>query len=57
VATFERFEEMHAWQSVRDLVKPVYGVTKQPEFNKDFALRDQIHYSLELPDDLDLSDI
>ena len=33
---------MHAWQSARELVKLVYEVTKQPDFNRDFALRDQI---------------
>ena len=42
MATFKRFEEMHAWQSARDLVKLVYDATKQPGFNRDFALRDQI---------------
>lgn len=42
MATFKRFEEMHAWQSARDLVKLVYEATKQPGFNRDFALRDQI---------------
>lgn len=42
MATFKRFEEMHAWQSARDLVKLVYEVTKQPGFTRDFALRDQI---------------
>ena len=33
---------MHAWQSARDLVNLVYVATKQTEFNRDFALRDQI---------------
>jgi four helix bundle protein len=42
MATFKRFEEMHAWQSARDLVKLIYDATKQPDFNRDFALRDQI---------------
>jgi four helix bundle protein len=42
VATFKRFEEMHAWQSARDLVKLIYDATKQSDFNRDFALRDQI---------------
>jgi four helix bundle protein len=42
VATFKRFEEMHAWQSARELVKLIYDATKQPDFNRDFALRDQI---------------
>jgi four helix bundle protein len=42
MATFKRFEEMHAWQSARELVGLVYEMTKQPDFNRDFALRDQI---------------
>ena len=42
MATFKRFEEMHAWQSAREFVRLVYGATKQLEFNRDFALRDQI---------------
>ena len=42
MTTFRRFEEMHAWQSARDLVRLVYEMTKQPDFNRDFALRDQI---------------
>ncbi len=42
MATFKRFEEMHAWQSARDLVKLVYTATKQADFSRDFALRDQI---------------
>jgi hypothetical protein len=31
VATFKRFEEMHSWQSARDLVKLVYEVTEQSD--------------------------
>jgi four helix bundle protein len=42
MATFKRFEEMHAWQSARELVRLVYTATKQPDFSRDFALRDQI---------------
>ena len=42
MATFKRFEEMHAWQSARELVQLVYKVTRQSGFNRDFALRDQI---------------
>jgi len=42
MATFKRFEEMHAWQSTREMVKLVYEATKWPDFNRDFALRDQI---------------
>jgi four helix bundle protein len=46
MATFKRFEEMHAWRSARELVRLVYEVTKQPDFNRDFALRDQIRRSV-----------
>lgn len=42
MATFKHFEEMHAWQSARELVKLVYEVTKKSDLNSDFALRDQI---------------
>jgi len=42
MTTFKRFEEMHAWQSAREFVRLVYEATKQLEFNRDFALRDQI---------------
>ena len=42
MATFKRFEEMHSWQSARDLVKLIYDATKQPDFSRDFALRDQV---------------
>ena len=33
---------MHAWQSARELVKLIYDATKQQDFSRDFALRDQI---------------
>lgn len=46
MATFRRFEEMHAWQSARELVKSVYTITKQAEFSRDFALHDQIRRAL-----------
>lgn len=42
MATFKRFEEMHAWQSARELVKLIYEATKQNAFSRDFALRYQI---------------
>ena len=42
MTTFKRFEEMHAWQSARELVRLVYTATKQTDFSRDFALRDQI---------------
>jgi len=42
MATFKRFEEMHVWQSARELVKLIYVISKQHDFSRDFALRDQI---------------
>jgi four helix bundle protein len=37
-----RFEEIQAWQTARELTSLVYGFTNQANFNRDFALRDQI---------------
>jgi four helix bundle protein len=42
MATFERFEDIEAWQKARELVKAVYGVTADGAFARDFGLRDQI---------------
>lgn len=42
MATFERFEDIEAWQKARELVKAVYGVTSDGAFARDFGLRDQI---------------
>ena len=40
--TFERFEEIRAWQKARKATKKVYQVTKQSRFSRDFGLLDQI---------------
>ncbi len=40
--TFKRFEDMHVWQSARELVKLIYSATNLPDFKRDFGLRDQI---------------
>ena len=42
MATLKRFEEMHSWQSAREFVRLVYEATKQSDFNRVFALHDQI---------------
>jgi len=42
VATFERFEDIEAWQKARELTQGVYAVSGHEPFVKDFALRDQI---------------
>jgi four helix bundle protein len=42
MATFQRFEEINAWQKSRELTRDIYHVTKQGPFSKDFGLRNQI---------------
>ena len=42
MATFQRFEDIQAWQEARTLTKAVYHVTLNTNFKSDFALRDQI---------------
>jgi len=41
----EKFEELHAWQKARALVREVYTITERPGFKRDFALRDQVRRS------------
>ncbi len=38
----ERFEDIEAWQSARQLTRNVYCLTKNAEFAKDFGLKRQI---------------
>ena len=40
--TIKRFEDLHAWQSARELVRMVYEDSGQKAFGRDFGLRDQI---------------
>lgn len=40
--TIRRFEDLNVWQSARELVKIIYNFTNQGNFQKDFALKDQI---------------
>jgi four helix bundle protein len=42
MSTIEKFEDLKAWQSARELTKVVYGITARPDFSRDFGLRDQI---------------
>ena len=42
MATIEKFEDIKAWQKGRELTQMIYRVSKQPEFSKDFGLKDQI---------------
>ena len=42
MASFQTFEEIHAWQSARSLARDVYQLTSKGPFRRDFPLRDQI---------------
>jgi len=37
-----RFEDLICWQKARVLANTIHGLTRHPEFAKDFRLRDQI---------------
>jgi four helix bundle protein len=37
-----RFEALICWQKARVLANTIHGLTRHPEFSKDFRLRDQI---------------
>lgn len=42
MATFQRFEDIDAWQRARQLTQEIYKVSSQGSFARDFSLRDQI---------------
>ncbi|HEX8069131.1 MAG TPA: four helix bundle protein [Pyrinomonadaceae bacterium] len=42
MAKFERFEDIEAWRSARELTKLVYRMTSTGDFARDFGLRDQV---------------
>jgi four helix bundle protein len=42
VATIQRFQDIEAWQKVRELTRAVYACSSSGAFSKDFGLRDQI---------------
>jgi four helix bundle protein len=42
MAKIERFEDIHAWQKARELIREVYSATNDGLFARDFGLRDQI---------------
>ncbi|MGQ0695880.1 MAG: four helix bundle protein [Nitrospiraceae bacterium] len=42
VVKIEKFEDIKAWQTARDLISAVYRVSGKGKFGKDFGLRDQI---------------
>ena len=42
MSTFNRFEDIEAWKVARDLANQVFRLTLEGDFQRDFALRDQI---------------
>lgn len=42
MATFEKFEDMEAWQKARSLSRLIYEDIRSEPFSKDFGLKDQI---------------
>jgi four helix bundle protein len=39
---YKKFEELPCWNKARELCQTVFKITNQPDFKKDFSLRDQI---------------
>ncbi len=42
MATFNKFEDIEAWQKARILTRQVYDITNQESFRRDMSLADQI---------------
>jgi four helix bundle protein len=42
MATFQKFEDIEAWQKARELNQEIYRISRQGSFSKDFGLCDQI---------------
>ena len=42
MATFQRFEDIEAWQDGRALTKLIYQVSRAKAFSRDYSLKDQI---------------
>ena len=45
MATFNRFEDIQAWQKARGVVVDIYRITSDEMFARDFGLKDQIRRS------------
>jgi four helix bundle protein len=45
MATIERFEDIQAWQSARELRRQIYRLTRSMPYASDFTLVDQIRRS------------
>jgi four helix bundle protein len=42
MAKIERFEDIQAWQTARELNKDIYAITMNHSFSKDYSLKDQV---------------
>lgn len=42
MARIEKFEDIEAWKSAREVTKLIYGISSKENFSKDFALVNQI---------------
>jgi hypothetical protein len=42
MATIKQFEDIECWQLARQLFSDIHHITLLGDFNKDFALKDQI---------------
>jgi len=42
MASFQRFEDIKAWQKARELNRTIYAITSKDSFSRDYGLRDQI---------------
>jgi len=42
MAKIEKFEEIRAWQSAREVVNKIYEISQGEKFKKDYSLGDQI---------------
>ncbi|HSB68859.1 MAG TPA: four helix bundle protein [Candidatus Methylomirabilis sp.] len=38
----DRFEDLNAWKTVRELTRLIFELTEKPEFSRDYSLKDQI---------------
>ena len=45
MATFQRFSDIHGWQSAKELAVAIYAMTAESPLDRDFGLRDQLRRS------------
>jgi four helix bundle protein len=38
----ERFEDLEAWRTARELAKVIFTLTEKEKFSRDYSLKDQI---------------